>query len=104
MSWVPRLVRDQQKQLKQAYTKLEASLGRPATEEEIAEEMGIEPQKLDKLLSSMGRANLLSLDDLRMGSEQQRLVDLCRPMDQVPLTASPSRASAGTGRRHRPPA
>lgn len=83
--WVPRLVRDQQKQLKQAFIKLEAQLGRPATEEEIAEEMGISPEKLDKLLSSIGRANLLSLDDLRMGSEQQRLVDLLPADDPSPL-------------------
>src|ERR1700712_1231418 len=41
--WVPRLVRDQQKQLRQAYGKLEACLGRPATEDEIAQEMGIAP-------------------------------------------------------------
>src|SRR5258708_14878621 len=51
--WVPRLVRDQQKQLRQAYTKLEALYGRPATEDEIAEELGITPEKLDKLLSSI---------------------------------------------------
>ena len=83
--WVPRLVRDQQKQLKQAYIRLEARLGRPATEEEVAEEMCITPEKLDKLLSSIGRANLLSLDDLRIGSEQQRLSDLLPTDDPSPL-------------------
>lgn len=83
--WVPRLVRDQQKQLRQAYGKLEAKLGRPATEDEVAEELGITPEKLDKLLSSIGRANLLSLDDMRMGSEQQRLVDLLPTDEPSPL-------------------
>ena len=83
--WVPRLVRDQQKQLKQAYVRLETRLGRPATEEEVAEEMGIPPEKLDKLLSNIGRSNLLSLDDLRLGSEQQRLVDLLPAEDPSPL-------------------
>ncbi len=83
--WVPRLVRDQQKQLKQAYTKLEARFGRPATEDEIAEEMAISPEKLDKLLASIGRTNLLSLDDLRLGSEQQRLVDMLPTDDPSPL-------------------
>ena len=73
--WVPRLVRDQQKQLKQAYMRLEAKLGRPATEEEVAEELGITTDKLDKILNNIGRTGLLSLDDLRMGSEQQRLID-----------------------------
>jgi RNA polymerase sigma factor for flagellar operon FliA len=83
--WVPRLVRDQQKQLKQAVTRLEAQLGRPPTEDEIASELGISAEKLDKLLSSIGRTNLLSLDDMRMGSEQQRLVDLLPTDDPSPL-------------------
>lgn len=83
--WVPRLVRDQQKQLKQAYTRLEAQLGRPASEDEIATELGITPEKLDKLLTNIGRASLLSLDDLRVGSEQQRLVDLLPTDEPTPL-------------------
>ena len=83
--WVPRLVRDQQKQLKQAYIRLETRLGRPGTEEEVAEEMGLPPEKLDKLLANIGRSSLLSLDDLRMGSEQQRLVDLLPTEDPSPL-------------------
>ena len=73
--WVPRLVRDQQKQLKQAQSRLETRLGRPATEEELAEEMGIPPEKLDKILANINRSNQVSLDDLRLGSDQQRLVD-----------------------------
>ena len=83
--WVPRLVRDQQKQLKQVYSRLESDLGRPATEEEVAQAMGIEPEKLDKLLTNIGRTNLLSLDDLRMGSDQQRLVDLLPTDEMSPL-------------------
>lgn len=88
--WVPRLVRDQQKQLKQAYMRLEARLGRPATEEEVAEELGITREKLDKLLTNIGRASLLSLDDLRIGSDQQRLADVLptdapSPLDSVAI-------------------
>lgn len=88
--WVPRLVRDQQKQLKQAYMRLEARFGRPATEEEVGNELGMTPDKLDKLLSYIGRAHLLSLDDLRIGSEQQRLVDMLPteapgPLDSVAM-------------------
>lgn len=83
--WVPRLVRDQQKQLKQAYMRLEAKYGRTATEDEVASELGISPEKLDKLLTNIGRASLLSLDDLRIGSEQTRLVDLLPTEDPSPL-------------------
>lgn len=83
--WVPRLVRDQQKQLRSAYVRLESELGRPATEEEIAQELGITQEKLDKLLTNIGRASLLSLDDLRIGSDQQRLVDTIQTDDPSPL-------------------
>lgn len=87
--WVPRLVRDQQKQLRQAYMRLETRLGRPATEEEVANEMGLPPEKLDKLLTNIGRSSLLSLDDLRLGSEQQRLVDLLPNEEPSPWRALP---------------
>lgn len=88
--WVPRLVRDQQKQLKFAYLKLEAELGRPATEEEVVQELGITLERLDKILLNIGRANLLSLDDMRIGSEQQRVADVVAteepgPMDSVAM-------------------
>ena len=89
--WVPRLVRDQQKQIKQAYMRLEAENGRPATEEEVAEEMGMPVDKFDKLLNNIGRANLLSLDDLRLGvkgsdsGSPQRLVDVLPTDDPGPL-------------------
>ena len=83
--WVPRLVRDQQKQLKQVYSRLESELKRPGTEEEVAEAMGITPEKLDKLLTNIGRANLISLDDMRAGSEQQRIVDMIPAEGPSPL-------------------
>ena len=93
--WVPRLVRDQQKLLKNAYMRLEAKLGRPATEEEVAEELGITPDKLDKMLANIGRTGLLSLDDLRLGSEQQRLVDTLPTEDLSPLESVALRERQG---------
>ena len=83
--WVPRLVRDQQKLIKHAILRIENRTGSPASEEALAEEMGITSDKLDKMLSTIGRVNLLSLDDLRMGTEQQRLVDLLPTDDMSPL-------------------
>jgi RNA polymerase sigma factor for flagellar operon FliA len=101
--WVPRLVRDQQKQLKQAYMKLEARLGRPASEEEVADELAITPEKLDKLLSNIGRSSLLSLDDLRIGSDQQRLVDVLpadapSPLDSVAVRERQRKLAAAVDR------
>jgi len=83
--WVPRLVRDQQKQHAQATTKLEAHLGRQATEAETAHEMGISQDSLDKLASVTSRAFLQSLDDMRLSGEQQRVVDTVQSDEPGPM-------------------
>jgi RNA polymerase sigma factor for flagellar operon FliA len=74
--WVPRSVRDNVKTLERTYYKLEVSLGRPATEDEVAEDMGITTDDLQKLLVNTSRANVLSLDDVILGGgggESERL-------------------------------
>ncbi len=101
--WVPRLVRDQQKQLKQAYIRLEAQLGRPAREEEVATELCISTEKLDKLLANIARSNLLSLDNLRAGSGQQSVLDFLpsegpSPMDSVVLRERKRALTTAVGR------
>ena len=65
--WVPRSVRDNVKALERTYYKLEVSLGRPATEDEVAAEMGMTADDLQKLLVNTSRANVLSLDDMLLG-------------------------------------
>ena len=56
--------------------------------------MGITPEKLDKLLTNIARANLLSLDDLRAGSEQQRIVDMIPAEGPSPLEKVAGKDSA----------
>src|SRR5579871_3092849 len=65
--WVPRSVRDNVKALERTYYQLEVRMGRPATEEEVAEEMGMSADDLQKLLVNTSRANVLSLDDVLLG-------------------------------------
>jgi RNA polymerase sigma factor for flagellar operon FliA len=43
---------------------LETKLGRPATEHELAECMGLTIQEVNELLVRMGRTNVYSLDDI----------------------------------------
>ncbi len=79
--WVPRSVRDNVKTLERTYHKLETQTGRPATEAEVAEEMGISEEDLLKLLVNTSRSNVLSLDDLLLGGgsgdgETLRLADV----------------------------
>ena len=79
--WVPRSVRERVKALERTYLELESHLGRPATEEEVAEAMGMEIDAFHILLADTGRASLISLDDIVLsseGSEKIHLADVVR--------------------------
>ena len=76
---VPRSVRERVKALERTYLDLEGQLGRPATDEEVAEAMGIEIDSFHALLADTGRASLLSLDDAVLstdGNEKIHLADV----------------------------
>ncbi|MGQ9698611.1 MAG: FliA/WhiG family RNA polymerase sigma factor [Armatimonadota bacterium] len=67
--WVPRSVRDRAKQIEKAMSSLEARLGRPATESEIARELNIGLDEYHRLLSDTARAGILSLEETVLGGE-----------------------------------
>ncbi|MCR4605406.1 MAG: FliA/WhiG family RNA polymerase sigma factor [Eubacterium sp.] len=70
MDWVPRTLRQKQKKMDNAVAKLEADFGRPATDEEIATELGLTPDEYDGWKSEAELTNLISLDDyLEQGNE-----------------------------------
>ena len=63
MDWIPRSLRQKQKKIDAAMNKLELELGRPATDEELAKEIGISE---DELINWQGQANVtnvISLDE-----------------------------------------
>lgn len=63
MDWIPRSLRQKQKKIDAAMTKIEAIYGRSATDDEIAKEIGIDSEEL---LSWQGQAkitNVVSLDE-----------------------------------------
>jgi len=77
--WVPRSVRERVKALERTYLHLEGELGRPATDEEVARELGMEIDAFHALLADTGRASLLSLDDVMLsgdGNESIHLADV----------------------------
>ncbi len=62
MDWVPRLVRSKASRLNEAVKNLEAKLGRQPTETELAEELGISVEELDKMMLDANAVNLISLN------------------------------------------
>ena len=62
--WVPRSIRQRLHQLNKAYETLEGKHGRPATDEEVAAELGVSLDSLYDLLSKASGVSLISLEDL----------------------------------------
>ena len=62
MDWVPRLVRSKASKLESARKEVEARLGRPPTEVELAEKMQLTVEEFEKLRSEASAVNLVSLN------------------------------------------
>ena len=70
MDWIPRTLRQKQKKLETAMKDLETRFGRPASNKELSEELGLSISELEDLINQTQVANLVSLDEyLEQGSE-----------------------------------
>lgn len=67
--WVPRSIREKLKALDRTMMSLETRMGRPATEREVAETLGISIEEVNELMVRMGRTNVYSLDDILTTSD-----------------------------------
>ena len=63
LDWVPRSLRQKNKELERIYLELEKDLGRPATDKDVADKMGIDLDEFYKLLNDVKMSSLLSLDE-----------------------------------------
>lgn len=64
MDWIPRSVRQKANLLEGALSKIEQEMGRSASDEEVARELGMDLEEFQKFLSQSAGLALLSLDDL----------------------------------------
>jgi RNA polymerase sigma factor for flagellar operon FliA len=62
MDWVPRLVRSKASKLSEATKTLETKLGRHPTEAELAEQMGMGVEELERMILEANAVNLISLN------------------------------------------
>ena len=65
MDWVPRSVRQKGRKLEAAYSDVELRLGRAATQEEVADSLGLEINKLHGLIHQVRGISLVNLEDVR---------------------------------------
>lgn len=108
MDWVPRLVRHRSSKVEQARQRLEMASGRPATDDELADHLGVDDEEYDKIkrdssavgtfsltrraYSSDGDRDVLEIDVIKDGSQPNPLQDLERKDLQELITKGLSRA------------
>ncbi len=91
--WVPRSVRDKAKVLDRTMVKLEAELGRNATEEEVAGKLGLNMDEFHDLVNQVRPVSLLSIDEAATFSNVDKksilnLLESCKisnPFNQLNL-------------------
>jgi RNA polymerase sigma factor for flagellar operon FliA len=91
--YMARSLRRRATRLQQAYQRLEAKLGRPATEDEVAAEMQMPLAELQQLLIDIGRSGSVGLEDLGEPppQEQPPIESIVDPDRASPLDALLSR-------------
>jgi RNA polymerase sigma factor for flagellar operon FliA len=60
--WFPRSLRRKARQLESAFAAIEARLGRPASDEEVATELGVTLVEYDRMLGQISVATIVSLE------------------------------------------
>ncbi|HMO01985.1 MAG TPA: FliA/WhiG family RNA polymerase sigma factor [Oligoflexia bacterium] len=70
--WLPRSLRHKAQKIESVYRLLEQKLGRAATDEEVAREVNISVDELNKMLGEVGSVVMLSFDDLGFGHGEER--------------------------------
>jgi RNA polymerase sigma factor for flagellar operon FliA len=97
LDWVPRSVRTRAREIERAIAELEAKLGRPPEDEEIAAKLGISEDEFRESLADISRTSIAALDELwspssASGGEAVALIDTI----EDPLAAEPQAEMAQT--------
>ena len=70
VDWVPRSVRAKARMIEQAISKLEATLHRTPTDEELALELGVDDQQLQTMLGQISFVGIVALDEVLSAGER----------------------------------
>lgn len=72
--WAPRSLRHKAHKLENAYLRLEQEFGRPAEDHEIANELGVDIEAFQKMLSEVSGVVMLSFEELGFGHGEERFM------------------------------
>lgn len=69
LDWAPTRLRQHDRQLREAYASLEAESGRPASDAEVAQRLGVPLRTVRQWLTELNRVAVLSLEELGIGAD-----------------------------------
>lgn len=85
LDWVPRSVRKHESELRDAYARAEAALCGAASDQDVADQLGIGVSGLHEKLALVGQASLLSLDEaLAAGFDYEEAFPHSEPAQDIP--------------------
>jgi len=76
IDWVPRSVRQKTREIEDAVHRLEASLGRSASDQEISVELGVSLEEFHKSILKISGTSVLSLNDVWFTGEENDKVSI----------------------------
>jgi RNA polymerase sigma factor for flagellar operon FliA len=76
IDWVPRSVRQKTREVEDAIGSLEAQLGRTATDQEIAQSMGMDENEFLKTMMKISGTSILSLNDVWFSGDENDKVSI----------------------------
>lgn len=81
IDWVPRSVRQKSREVEDTIRSLEARLGRAASDEEIAEELGMGVEEFQSLVLKISGTSVLSLNDVWYSGEEDDKISIVESIE-----------------------
>lgn len=81
IDWVPRSVRQKSREIEDAVHRIESSLGRSASDKEIAEEMGMSLEDFQQVMMKVSGTSILSLNDVWYTGEESDNVSIAESIE-----------------------
>jgi RNA polymerase sigma factor for flagellar operon FliA len=88
IDWVPRSVRQKTREVEDAIGTLEAQLGRTATDQEIANSMGMDESEFIKTMMKISGTSILSLNDVWFSGDENDKVSIGEGIES-PVSLNP---------------
>lgn len=76
IDWVPRSVRQKTREIEEAVVNLEAKLGRPASDNEIAQALGVTEDDFSRTLLKISGTSVLSLNDVWYAADESDKISI----------------------------